>query len=83
MFDFDSAFVGNDQRSLATTFLTKDVDRSVDLSEDGRFLYTINLATRDLVEIPVGDGISNAPLDYLPGDTRSIRRVPFGCIVIG
>lgn len=48
----------------------------VDISEDGRFLYTVNLATRELIEIQIGDGAVNTPVDYLPGDLRTIRTVP-------
>lgn len=45
------------------------------VSEDGRFLYTVNLATRELVEIPVSQPGSSTPDDYVAGDTRTIRTV--------
>ena len=48
----------------------------VDISEDGQFLYTINLATRELIQIPIGSGGTNTPVDYLPGDTRTINTFP-------
>lgn len=48
----------------------------VEISADGQFLYTINLATRELIEIPIGTGGSITPVDYLAGDTRVVRTVP-------
>lgn len=48
----------------------------VDISEDGQFLYTVNLATRELIQIPIGSGGTNAPVDYLTSDTRTISTFP-------
>lgn len=48
----------------------------VDVSADGQFLYTINLATRELIEIPIGVGGATSPVDYISGDTRVLRRIP-------
>lgn len=46
----------------------------LDVSPDGRFLYTINLATRELIQIPVGAGTSSSPVDYTATDSRTVRR---------
>lgn len=46
----------------------------LDISDDGQFLYTINLATRELIQIPVGNGTSVSPLDYSAVDSRTVRR---------
>lgn len=48
----------------------------VEVSADGRFLYTINLATRELIQIPIGTGTSTTPVDYAAGDTRSVLAIP-------
>ncbi|MEZ6126482.1 MAG: SdrD B-like domain-containing protein [Planctomycetaceae bacterium] len=46
----------------------------VDISSDGRFLYTVNLATRELIQIPVSNTTSGLPVDYVVGDARKVRR---------
>lgn len=46
----------------------------LEVSDDGRFLYTINLATRELIQIPVGNGTSVSPVDYSAVDSRTVRR---------
>lgn len=46
----------------------------LDISDDGQFLYTINLATRELIQIPVGNGTSVSPVDYSTVDSRTVRR---------
>ncbi|MEP3481836.1 MAG: SdrD B-like domain-containing protein [Fuerstiella sp.] len=46
----------------------------LDVSDDGQFLYTINLATRELIQIPIGTGTSVSPVDYSSGDSRTVRR---------
>lgn len=48
----------------------------LDISADGRFLYTINLATRELIEIPVSTSVATDPEDYVAGDSRTVRRFP-------
>ncbi|MCR9197309.1 MAG: carboxypeptidase regulatory-like domain-containing protein [Planctomycetaceae bacterium] len=45
----------------------------VDVSDDGDFLYTINLATRELLQIPIRSG-GDDPVDYVAGDSRTIER---------
>lgn len=46
----------------------------LDISEDGQFLYTVNLATQELIQIPVGSGLATDPTDYVVGDTRVVSR---------
>lgn len=48
----------------------------VDISDDGQFLYTINLATRELIQIPIGSGGTISPVDYAIGDTRTVQSFP-------
>ena len=62
--------------SSAFTAIGKTSLGDVDISEDGQFLYTVNLATRELIQIPIGSGGTSSPVDYLAVDTRTVQAFP-------